>query len=165
MTYSLLFRLVGVLREKVAEAVEALLPERAARGDPALGQAQCGGIDTAGAHPPQLLRADQPARLQHLQVLHHRRQRHGQGPRQLADRGRPAAQALHHAAAGRVRERLEDAVERGVLVNHLLKYCAEQWPCQGTSLSAADVRPESAAIRKVGGSGAVRGCAEAAEWA
>jgi hypothetical protein len=47
-----------------------------------------------------------------LQVLHDRRQRHGQRLRQLAHRGGAEAQPLHERAPRRVGERLEDEIER-----------------------------------------------------
>src|SRR6185312_5657336 len=61
--------LFGVLGEVVAEAVEAALPARATLGDPLLGRPQRLRLDLAGPHAAHLVRLDQPARLQHLDVL------------------------------------------------------------------------------------------------
>ena len=47
-------------------------------------------------------------------MLNHRRERHGERPGELADRRRSAAQALQHDPAGRVRQRVEQQIERTV---------------------------------------------------
>ena len=65
-------------------------------GDPAFRQPQRLGLDPAGAHLHDLCRPDQPAGLQHPQMLHHGGQRHRQQPAQLADPRGPAAQPFHH---------------------------------------------------------------------
>src|SRR5659263_440705 len=64
-----------------------------------------------------------PAVVQHLQVLDDGGERHGERAGELAHRGRPAAEALHHAPAARVGERLEHAIESVGFVKHRLKYC------------------------------------------
>src|SRR5258708_20963720 len=61
--------LIWILGEVVAKFVEVMLPTRSPLGDPLLGCAQHDRLDTAGAHPPNLLRSDQAARLQHLKEL------------------------------------------------------------------------------------------------
>src|SRR5262249_31515731 len=88
-----LARFCGLPGEIVTEAVEAALPVGAALGDPAPPPAERARLDAARAHPPNLLGADEAARLQHLQVLHNRRQRHWQRSRELAHRRRAAAEA------------------------------------------------------------------------
>ena len=89
----------------------------------------------AGAHPADLLRADQAACLQNLEMLQHGRQRDGERLGKLADRGRPTAQPLDHDPAGRIGKGLEEAVEPSRLVKHILKYsdhAAVVNPCQRT---------------------------------
>jgi hypothetical protein len=117
--------MVGLLRLQLLDiglkAVEPALPDRALLGDPALGGGERRRLDPAGAHPPLLLAAHQPARFEQLEVLQHGGKRHAQRLRQLADRRRRANEAREHAAAGRVGERLEGEVEAGRLVKHVLK--------------------------------------------
>jgi hypothetical protein len=61
----------------------------------------------------RFLRPHQPARLQHREMLHHRRQGHVERPGEFAHRGGTLAQALDHDPAGRVGQRLEGEIERG----------------------------------------------------
>src|SRR5579863_9427696 len=84
----------------VAEPVEAALPFEPQPFDPSLGLGQRRWIDAAGAHPSRLLRNDQPRGLQNRKMLHHRRQRHGNRPLELADRGRAFREPLDHRPAG-----------------------------------------------------------------
>ena len=107
--------------EKVAETVETAFPGRAALADPLLGGGERTRFDTTGSYPPDLLRPDEPARLQHLQVLDDAGERHVEWSGELADRGRSAAQAFHHRPPAGIGERLEHPVERGALVKHVLE--------------------------------------------
>src|SRR5258708_34521657 len=65
VTISSFSLLIWILGEVVAKFVEVMLPTRSPLGDPLLGCAQHDRLDTAGAHPPNLLRSDEAARLQH----------------------------------------------------------------------------------------------------
>jgi hypothetical protein len=112
---------VGVRGEEVAEPVETAFPQGPPLVDPVLGRAQRGRLDRAGAHPPDLLRADEAAGLEHLDVLDHRRERHLERLRELAHRRRPTRQAVDHRAAAGVSERVEDLVERR-MVKQLLNF-------------------------------------------
>ncbi|MNT49055.1 hypothetical protein D3C72_1858810 [compost metagenome] len=56
-----------------------------------------------------------------LQMLHHCRQRHGEGLGQLADRSRPATEPVDHGAARGIGQCLEHEVEIGLLVKHDIK--------------------------------------------
>src|SRR5690348_10575494 len=111
--------LIGVLSEVVAEAVEAALPARAPLRDPLLGRSQRLRLDLAGAHAADLARLHEPARLQHLDVLDHGRERHVERPRELTDRRGPAREPVDHDPPAGVGEGLENSVK---LVKHLLKY-------------------------------------------
>ncbi len=64
-------------------------------------------------------RTSQPARFENLQVLHHRRQRHGQRLGQLTHRGGAAAQPFDHPTTCRVGQGMKDLVQRSALVKHL----------------------------------------------
>ena len=110
-----------MLGEKAAEPVEAVFPAGPPFFDPPLRASQRVGLDRAGAHAADLLGADEPTRLEHLHVLYDGRERHVQRPRQLADRRRPAGQPVDHQAAAGIGEGLEDPVEWGALVKHLLE--------------------------------------------
>ena len=90
--------------------------------DPGVGGVQLLELEVAGAHPADLLGPDQPAALEHLQVL----MDGGQGDRkrrgQLADRGRPPGEPLDDRAAGRVGEGLEHEVQLARILKHVPKY-------------------------------------------
>jgi hypothetical protein len=90
--------------------------------DPLLGLAERLRLDGAGAYPSNFFRADQAGRFQDTQVLHGSRQRHGQGPRQFAHRGRATAQPLDHGPPRGIRERLKQPIQLGRLVKHVPKY-------------------------------------------
>lgn len=102
-----------MLGEIIAKTLEATLPARLSLGDPLLGRPQRRRLDTACSHPPGLLRPNQAARLQHSKVLEHRRKRHGERPRELADRRRTAAQSFDHDPSRGIGKRLEEDVDRG----------------------------------------------------
>ena len=87
-----------------------------------LGRAQRGRVDGAGPGPAALLRPDQAAGLQHLNVLQDGGQRHGQRPAELADRRRACAEPLHHDPPARVGQGLEHPVQVRRLVKHALEY-------------------------------------------
>src|ERR1700729_2068497 len=74
--------------EIFAEPVETALPLEATLCEPSLGFGERGRIDAAGPHASRLLRNDEPRGLQDREMLHHRRQRHGERALELADRPR-----------------------------------------------------------------------------
>src|SRR4051812_628045 len=83
------------LREKVLQPVEPRVPGRARVIEPARHLGQALGIQAAGALLAVAPARDQPGALQHLQVLRHRRQAHGERPgdllhRHVAFAGQPA---------------------------------------------------------------------------
>jgi hypothetical protein len=100
----------GVVQD-VGEAVEVPLPDRAVLGDPLLERAHRAGLEPAPPDAADLLRAHEAAALQHVEVLHHGRQRHVQRCGELAHRCRAARQADDHRAAALVGERVERPVE------------------------------------------------------
>jgi hypothetical protein len=104
--------------EDLAQPIEAALPGGALPGEPVLGQLQAHRLEPAGAGPPHLLGADQPARLEHGEVLHDRREGHVQGLRQLAHRGGAEAQPLDHVPPGGITQSPEDVVDRWPLLKH-----------------------------------------------
>src|SRR4051812_43863571 len=117
--------LVVAFGEVVAQAVEPALPARAPGADPLLHRPQRRRLDPARAHTPDLLRADEPAGLQHLKVLYHRRQRHRQRACEFADRGRSAAQPLDDDPSTGIRQGVEDAIDAlvaGTILKHRPNY-------------------------------------------
>jgi hypothetical protein len=68
-------------------------------------------LDPAGPHTPDLFRANEAARLEHVKVLYHRRQRHRQRPGEFADRGRSAAQPLDDHPSIGIRQRVKDSID------------------------------------------------------
>ena len=65
---------------------------------------------------------DDAAVLEDLEVLDDRGERHVERLGQLADRRRAAREAVDHRAPRRIGQRVEHAVERGVMVKHMLDY-------------------------------------------
>lgn len=55
-------------------------------------------------------------------MLDNRRERHGKRLGKLADRGWTSGQSLHHDSPGRIRQCMEQEIERGALVSHALMY-------------------------------------------
>src|SRR5581483_94053 len=134
--------LILAFGEEGSQPVEAALPGGAALGDPALHRLQGRALDVAGAHPPLLGRTHQAARLEDLQVLQYRGHGHVQRLRQLADRGRPAAEALHHDPPRRIGQGMEDTIDWQLLVKHLIKY----YPGRLANASASVTRSVPAAL-------------------
>jgi hypothetical protein len=99
-----------------------LLPFDPPGVNPLLGLAERLRFDGAGAHPANLFRANEAGRLQHAEVLHGRRQRHGQRPGQFAHRCRAAAQPLDHGPPCGVCEGVKQPVQLGRLVKHMPNY-------------------------------------------
>jgi len=97
------------------------LPVRALLDDPALQGRECPGLEAAAAHPAMLLRVHEPAGLEDAQVLHDSRKGHGEGRRELADRGRPAAQAFDHPPPAGIGQGVQGPVQI-VIVKHELNY-------------------------------------------
>src|SRR5919204_2358573 len=118
---------MGVLaRQIIPEPIEAPLPALAPLRDPALGRAQCVGLDRHCANSADLLAAHEAALLENVQVLEHGRERDREWGGEVTDRCRPALEPLHHPPSARVGEGVEDAVEgrtrRRTTLNHPLKY-------------------------------------------
>ena len=74
--------------DEALEAVGAALPDRALLGEPVVHERQPLAGEGAGAHPAALARADQALGLERPDVLHERREGHGDVARELADAGR-----------------------------------------------------------------------------
>ena len=114
-----------MLGEVLAKALELALPARAPRADPLLDRPQRRRLDPAGPHTPDLVGADEAARLEHVKVLYHRRQRHRQRLGELADRCRSVAQPLDDRPSMRIRQRVKDPIDvvsSGPTLKHLLNY-------------------------------------------
>jgi hypothetical protein len=75
--------------------------------------------------PSGLLPLDEPGAGQHVEMLHHRRQRHRERCRNLGDgQLRLPRQAVDDGAPRRVGERSKGQIELGIaIVNHVVKYC------------------------------------------
>src|SRR5271166_2743584 len=112
------FRFQGC--EIIPQPVEAALPFAPPRADPLFRQAQRLRIDAASPHAAGLRRAYEARRFQHGEVLHHRRKRHLERPRQFADRNRLLRQALDDLSPRRIGEGLKGSVQRLRLVKHKL---------------------------------------------
>lgn len=108
----------------VAQPVEAVLPLDPPGVDPPFSLAERLRFDGAGTDPADLFRAHQACRLQDAEVLHRGRQRHRERPGQLAHRSRSTAQPFYHGSAPWVGEGVEQAVQIGRLVKHILNYHA-----------------------------------------
>ena len=113
---------IWMFGEVVAKFVEMVLPTRSPLGDPLLSRAQHNWLNTAGAHPPNLLRPDEAAGLQHLKVRNDCWKRHRKWLGEFADRHRSLTQALHYDPPGRVCQRVEDEIKRDIIVKHILNY-------------------------------------------
>ena len=109
--------------DELLETVGAAFPDRPLLGEPAVDDGEALAVERARAHPPGLRGADQPAALEHADVLHERRQRHRRRPRQVADARRAPPELADHGTAGRVRERAEHLVEPRRILCHMAKYC------------------------------------------
>ena len=103
--------------EDVAQTVEAALPERSSFGDPLLGESQSHGLDATRAHSPTLLRSNEVALFEHLEVLYDGREGNAERRREIGDRSRAPTQPLHHRAAGGVSQRVKDWVD-AMVVKH-----------------------------------------------
>ena len=80
------------------------------------------GIDFAGDRAALLVSRDQPGVGEHVEVLHHRRQRHVERLRQFAHGKRLAGcQPRQQAAPGAIRQRGKDQIEAVVtILNHMV---------------------------------------------
>ena len=99
------------LGEDFSQPVEAAFHLAATLGDPVGERGEPLRLDAAGAHAPDLLAADQPARLEYLQMLDHRGKGHVERLRERADGRRPAAQPLDDGPARRLHEGPQAAVD------------------------------------------------------
>ena len=75
-------------------------------------------FDAAGAHAADLLRCDEAAFFEDMQVLNDRGQGDVERLGQLRDRDRPVTEPLHDRPARGVAEGVEDAVDIGFLARH-----------------------------------------------
>jgi hypothetical protein len=96
------------------------------------------GLETAGDGAAGLLARDEAGVGENVEVLHHRRQRHGEGLCQFADRNAFAlAQLREQRAPRRVGEGGKGAVEQGGrIVNHVVKCNAKGAPVKRACLFA-----------------------------
>jgi hypothetical protein len=111
------------LLQKGCQLIQPLGPEPLIFVQPFRGLAHRRGVEPACDGPAGLAAADQSGTGQDVDVLHHRRQRHGEWFGQFADgKAVMLAQAGDQGPAGRVGEGGEDAIEIGMMVNHVVKY-------------------------------------------
>ena len=120
-TVSVSFLGFGLLRfgEEIAEAVEAFLPEGAALFDPLFGYGQASGFDAAGADSADFFGVHQAAFFQDLQVLNDGGEGYVERSCEARYGNGAFAQFLDDGAARGVAECLEDAVDAGLLIEHL----------------------------------------------
>src|SRR5690606_20404593 len=112
------------VRDELFETVSAVLPDEPLLGEPVIEEREPLTVERAGAHPPGLRGANQPAGLQRPHVLHEGRQRDGERTCQLSHTHRTAPQTANDLAPGRIGKRDEHLVERLRLVSHAEQYCA-----------------------------------------
>ena len=104
--------------------IEALGPEPLVAVEPFVGFVHRLGAQPARHDAAALFPGDQPRILEDVEVLHDRRQRHGERLGEIADTdGVAVAQARQQRPPRRIGEGGERAVERGgLIVNHVVKY-------------------------------------------
>ena len=92
-------------------------------GEPALGLLQRRGVEPARYGAAALAAPDQAGDFKHVEMLEHRRQRHGKRRGQRGDgEFRRLAEASQHGASGRIGQGGKDAVQvAGLKVNHEVK--------------------------------------------
>jgi hypothetical protein len=113
------------------EVVELALPGGAPLRHPTLQRIEGGGPQAAHSHPAHLLGAHQAAAFEHREVLHHRRQGHGERFGKLAHRGRSATQAFDHLSPGGVGQRAQGPVHGRHTLKHGLNYKGGGWAVKG----------------------------------
>ena len=118
--------------EDMAQTVEVALPERTSFGDPLLGESQSHGLDATRAHSPTLLRLNEVALFEHLEVLYDGGKGNAERRREIRDRSGAPTQPLHHRAARGIGQRVKDLVD-AVVVKHRLKYSRSQGDCQASA--------------------------------
>ena len=104
--------------------IETVVPEFLIAVEPLIGVAHRLGAQLARDDAAQLVARDQARIRQHVEMLHHRRQRHRKWFGELTDRQAVGpAQFGEQRAARRIGQRGKGAVERlGSIVNHVVKY-------------------------------------------
>jgi len=109
--------------EKTLERVKLRRPEPLIAGEPAQRLRHRGGVEPARDAAPALAAPDQPRIVEHVEMLEHRRQRHGKGFGERRDaKLLGLAQPGEHRAPGRIGKRGKDAVEAvRLIVNHQVK--------------------------------------------
>src|SRR6476660_9364903 len=109
--------------DNLVQLVEACVPELAVPLEPCRLFLQSARAELAGPHAPELLRGDEPGRLQDADVLLDAREGHVELLGKVGDRGVGAPQLLQNAASGGVRERGERGIEAGPrILNHMVQY-------------------------------------------
>lgn len=114
------FEFVGLV-EKLTEAVETAFDQAAAVGDPIAEGIQPAYVGLAHAHASDLGASDQPACLEHLDVLDDSSQRDVEGPSDLAHAGRPAGQTVEDCPPCGFGKRPKAVVDTRI-VKHRLYY-------------------------------------------
>jgi len=93
------------------EGIELRLPKAPVFLDPSRRRFEWPAVELAAAQPALLLALDQPGRLQDVQVLGDRRQRHLEGLGQLPHRDLAQRQACQDRAPGWIGQRAENLVQ------------------------------------------------------
>jgi len=111
------------LGEIACESVEAVGPEPLVMSKPALRLLQRRGVEPARYRAAAFVPADHASDFKHVEMLEHRRQRHGKRRRQSGDREfRRLAETGQHGAPRRIGQGGKDAVQvMGLIVNHKVK--------------------------------------------
>ena len=102
--------------------IKPLFPQLPVIRDPALGNLQCPWFEPAPALASALLARHETGCLQHGQMLMHRRERHRERFRKLAERRLAARKADEHRASTRVSEGFEHRIQPRFILRHVLKY-------------------------------------------
>jgi len=104
--------------EEIAEAVETFCPEGSAIFDPSLGDGEAFGFDAAGADPADFFSVDETAFFEDLQVLNDGGEGDLERLGQVRDGDGAFAEFFDDGAAGGIAERVENAVDCGLLRVH-----------------------------------------------
>jgi len=123
----------GFLAQDVTQSIKSGFPASTPVGDPLLSGGHRCWFDAADASPPDLLGSHDSARLEHLNVLDHGRQGHGQRTRQLAHRSGSKGEPFNHGPPAAISQRLEGPIEVDRLVKHVLEYIRHRLDSQGNA--------------------------------
>ena len=113
-----------------AEPIGLVLRGSALLAEPHVQHIESPGAEAHGADPALLAGLHDSRVLEHAEVLHQRRQRHGDQAEQVGHGGRRRRQALHDRPTRRIGECAQDGVHFRAIVSHAPNYGARAAPRQ-----------------------------------